>query len=869
MNQYKTSTMRIFLLLVLFSAVTEVPAQEPANTIPLRAAQYRLNRLAPGQISGQAVFTVDQSNVVTIEIIAGIGDLNTSILGPAGQVVDPTTIDGLGGSFTTINKAASDSALMLLSITNGYRYIYSFPSFGPGNYTVRFQAPPALAKEVAVSTQVTTDSKIGATLIATDPRLVLGGTAVLAAAIFNGTTPVTGANVTVKILPASGSPIDLTLKDDGSSGDNVAGDGLYSGQFTPGALGNYRASATITGTSGGVSFTRQAATSFDVIAQNSRLTGGFTDQGIDDDSDSRFDRVAIDMGTNTTRAGAYRFFIHLKTASGKKVVRSADVNLTAGASNIRVNFEAAAFLSLGEPGPYTIELVELLFIDTTGLIPSDSLANVGQTKAYALSQFQRALIALTGIVSDQGIDDNSNSKFDRLVVSVQVNVLTSGFYSWGYKLSDANANEIDFASGNTFFNAGLNNLSVTFDGAKIGAHVVNGPYQLRDLLLQGGGASLVVTDVGRTQAYQFTQFEGVPVLQLSSSSFSVNENAGSVSVTVTRTGSTAAAATANFSTSDTAGLQNCTLANGKASERCDYVTSVGTVVFASGEASKTISIPVINDVLVEGNETFTITLTNATGSILGSPPFTTATITIVDDDSAAATTNPIDGVDFFVRQQYLDILNRQPDSIGLQNWINTLAPCPNGGFGEPPTSNCDRLHVAAGFFQSDEFLNRGYWAFRLYMVSYNQKPAYAQFIPDMAQVGGPKSPAEEETSKVAFADAFVLRPEFLARYSGLTGQPLANALLLTAGLPSNTFTVSGGMTNGAILRGVIETPAVVNKFLVDGTVSIQYFGFLRRDPDTIGYQNNVDTLKANPSNLRHMIFIFINSTEYRGRFGPP
>jgi hypothetical protein len=308
------------------------------------------------------------------------------------------------------------------------------------------------------------------------------------------------------------------------------------------------------------------------------------------------------------------------------------------------------------------------------------------------------------------------------------------------------------------------------------------------------------------------------------------------------------------------------LANGSASERCDYVTSLGTVRFAAGETSKTITIPVIDDVLMEGNETLTIALNSPAGATLGS--IAAATVTILENDSITPTANPIDGVEFFIRQQYLDILNRQPDSTGLQNWINTLAPCPNGGFGEPPTSNCDRLHVAAGFFQSDEFLNRGYWAFRFYMVTQNQRPTYAQFIPDMAQVGGPKSPAEEETSKVAFADAFVQRPEFTARYGSLTGQALANALLQTAGLPSSTFTVTGNMTNGQILRGIVETAAVANRFLTEGTVSIQYFGFLRRDPDTVGYQNNVNTLNSNPSNLRHMIFIFIYSTEYRSRFGP-
>ena len=41
-----------------------------------------------------------------------------------------------------------------------------------------------------------------------------------------------------------------------------------------------------------------------------------------------------------------------------------------------------------------------------------------------------------------------------------------------------------------------------------------------------------------------------------------------------------------------------------------------------------------------------------------------------------------------------------------------------------------------------------------------------------------------------------------------------------------------------------------------------------RDPDTIGFQNWVNTLNADPSNFRHMIFGFLFSTEYLQRFGP-
>jgi hypothetical protein len=50
---------------------------------------------------------------------------------------------------------------------------------------------------------------------------------------------------------------------------------------------------------------------------------------------------------------------------------------------------------------------------------------------------------------------------------------------------------------------------------------------------------------------------------------------------------------------------------------------------------------------------------------------------------------------------------------------------------------------------------------------------------------------------------------------------------------------------------------------------MQYFGYLHRSPDSIGYDNWVQSLRADPGNYRHMIFGFIYSAEYRQRFGQP
>jgi Metallo-peptidase family M12B Reprolysin-like/Calx-beta domain len=367
------------------------------------------------------------------------------------------------------------------------------------------------------------------------------------------------------------------------------------------------------------------------------------------------------------------------------------------------------------------------------------------------------------------------------------------------------------------------------------------------------------------------QINGLEDMQLSSSSYLVNEASGSVSVTVTR-GNTSGAATVNYRTSDAAGLTNCTIISNLASERCDYATAAGTLRFAAGESSKSFTIPLVNDVLVEDAETFTVTLSGATGTPLGAPQ--QATITIFDDDATPATSNPIDNIPFFVTQQYIDFLGRLPDSTGFANWVATLNGCPNGGFGENDNPGCDRVHVSAGFFLSPEFQGRGYFAYRFYEVALDRRPAYAEFVPDMAIVGGPQSPESEVLSKATYTEAWTQRPEFKTRYDALSHSAYVNALEVNAEVVvSNKQALidalnGGQMTRGEVLRNIVESTAVGDKFFNRAFVAMQYFGYLRRDPDTVGFQNWLNTLNADPSNFRHMIFGFLFSPEYRQRFGP-
>src|SRR5204863_240458 len=96
-------------------------------------------------------------------------------------------------------------------------------------------------------------------------------------------------------------------------------------------------------------------------------------------------------------------------------------------------------------------------------------------------------------------------------------------------------------------------------------------------------------------------------------------------VTVTRAGASVGAVGVTFATSNgtatTAGL--------------DYTAVTQTVSFADGDTvPKTVSVPILDDSIYEGDETVNLTLSNPTGGAgLGTP--STAVLTITDNETPA------------------------------------------------------------------------------------------------------------------------------------------------------------------------------------------------------------------------------------------
>src|SRR6202048_1389674 len=254
----------------------------------------------------------------------------------------------------------------------------------------------------------------------------------------------------------------------------------------------------------------------------------------------------------------------------------------------------------------------------------------------------------------------------------------------------------------------------------------------------------------------------------------------------------------NFATSDSAGSQPCNVFNGNASSRCDYLISFGTVKFAAGETSKNISIPIIDDSYAEGNnETFTVSLNNPSGASLGQP--STTQVTIVDNDSPSGP-NPVDQSTFFVRQHYLDFLNREPDTSGLSFWVNNIDSC-------GADSNCravKRIDTSAAFFLSIEFQQTGYLVERIYKASYGDASGAStlggahqlsvpivrlnESLPDTQEIGrgvvvGQGNWQQQlENNKQAFTLEFVQRTRFITAFeTSMTPAQFVDKLFLNAG----------------------------------------------------------------------------------------
>jgi len=260
------------------------------------------------------------------------------------------------------------------------------------------------------------------------------------------------------------------------------------------------------------------------------------------------------------------------------------------------------------------------------------------------------------------------------------------------------------------------------------------------------------------------------------------------------------------------------------------------------------------------------------------------------------TPNPIDGADFFVRQHYSDFLNRQPDTSGLNFWTSQITSCGT----DPVCIGAKRVDVSAAFYISIEFQQTGYLVERIYKAAYGDASGistfggthslpvpivrFSELLNDEQSIGQGLVVGQTgwetvlETNKKTYVNNFVTSQRFTTAFNSLTSAQFVDKLNANAGLPLSTGErdqlVSdldqSRKTRAEVLRAVAEDPDLNTAEFNRAFVLMQYFGYLRRDPDYTGYDfwlTKLNQFNGNYVNAE-MVKAFITSAEYRQRFGP-
>ena len=382
-------------------------------------------------------------------------------------------------------------------------------------------------------------------------------------------------------------------------------------------------------------------------------------------------------------------------------------------------------------------------------------------------------------------------------------------------------------------------------------------------------------NLNQTTLDTFVANVALPTAQFAVTNVTVAENARVVELTVTRAPDPQLAAYLDFETSDLT-----------ASERSDYIATYGTVRFAPGEASQKLRVLITDDNLLEGERAFKVTLTGGRNLFVGAAR--EAVVRITEDDAAAATSNPLDASEFFVRQHYADFLNREADAPGLAFWTQEIEQCG----ADAQCREVKRINVSAAFFLSIEFQQTGFLVYRLHQAAYGrgERQRLKTFLKDTREigrgvvVGAAGWEGQLEANKRAFIEEFVIRAEFQLAYpltmpnavfvdmlNANTGGALTQAErdALVAGL------ASGALTRAGVLRAVAENAEFSRRETNRAFVLMQYFGYLRRSPaeppdsNFSGLQFWLNKLNEFNGNYiqAEMVKAFISSDEYRRRFG--
>ena len=215
----------------------------------------------------------------------------------------------------------------------------------------------------------------------------------------------------------------------------------------------------------------------------------------------------------------------------------------------------------------------------------------------------------------------------------------------------------------------------------------------------------------------------------------------------------------------------------------------------------------------------------------------------------------------FVTQQYYDLFNRSPDSIGLNHWVLQLQ-----------SGAVSRGQLIEVFMEQPEFRERYGPLVRLYTAYFRRIPDYIGLMYWYGQMY--PSNGSEGIFLSNVSDVFSQSPEFIKTYGHLSNlqfiELVYNNVLGRAAEPAGRdawlLRLNSGMSRGEMMIGFSESIENLNGSRHATNITMAYAGMLRRVPSATEHATRLADLRAGRETMLSMIDTILKSDEYARRF---
>lgn len=541
----------------------------------------------------------------TIDIWFPDGSLQPTLLTPSGQEVNGPNSEGLGYGWGFLATALDSQAPTTLELPGAHLVITVPDTASPGNYRLRFDSAQ-LTRSLSLRIFVINRSSLIFGVMGPGKKWFAGSPVEVNGVILQGGNPLSGVNITAKVVRQSAEPQDViqgyqlqsqrdngdgnttytytaalrhmgsaarvvsarltgssspnvtvtprstlvflnvglnqTLRSrnsfelvvpnglnvplgtlqweiesdrveadlvmgDGGSFDTKAGDGVYTGRFTPQAAGRYIIAMEARGSGSPPSWIRNSSGSIDVIEASGSIAS-ITEILPDANGNALADSLDIVGNFNIQRTGVYEFFVYLEATNGLSLSRRESVSLAAGAQSIRLSIPGKDLAQEFRPG-YSFRRTISTLSRMEGF-SSDTLEerkNEASAGTWNLQQFDRGDFYLTGSIQASGVVTTGGPPFDFLRVDLGART-PGGNCDWygAIETEPRSAKPLSSARGQGRLSPGETSLRFDFPAARLQAAAINGPLKVRSIEVTCDGSEARLGESALTPAFRSQQF---------------------------------------------------------------------------------------------------------------------------------------------------------------------------------------------------------------------------------------------------------------------------------------------------------------------------------------------------------------------------